>query len=139
MNGPLPEDWPPRDLGDAPPGDAVLSAKCCSLPREFLAVLSGALSGDAARDFGEILVLESWRELDRIALDLGDVTHVDLVGLSCLWRVAESQEAAGGRFEVQSLSPRIAERFRAFGLAARVDLGEAGEVRSRLSPADFEP
>jgi anti-anti-sigma regulatory factor len=117
------------------PEEAVLTAKCCSWDREFLAVLSGSVAGDAAHDFSEILMLESWRELDRIALDLGEVTHVDLVGLAGLWRVAESQRAAGGTFEVQSLPPRIHRRFRAFGLTGRLDVGRPGEVRARLSHA----
>ena len=138
MTAPLPDDWRPPHRPSDDCGEAVLTAKCCSLRHEFLAALSGEMAGEAARDFGEILVLESWRELDRIALDLGDVTRVDLVGLACLWRVAESQEAAGGRFEVQSLSPRLLGRFRAFGLAGRLAVGQPGEVRSRLRHAEFE-
>lgn len=123
--------------GDVP-ADGVLTAKCCSFDAEFLAVLSGALAGDAARDFGEILVLETWRELDRIALDLRDVTHTDLVGLASLWRVADSQAAAGGRLEVQSVPRRLRQRFQAFGLAARLAVGRSGEVRARLIHAGFE-
>lgn len=118
---------------------ALMTAKCCSFDHEFVAVLNGVLAGDAARDFGEILVLESWRGLDRIALDLRDVAHADLVGLAALWRVAESQREAGGTLEVQSIAPRVLRRFRSFGLIERVVVGQSGEIRSLLSHSKFEP
>ena len=117
---------------------AVLTARCWSSDREFLAILSGGLAGDAARDFGEILLLESWRELERIALDLSEVTFVDLVGMSWLSRMADAQDAGGRRFEVQSLSPTVDRRIRSMGLTDRIPVGLDGDVRARLSHAHFD-
>ena len=117
---------------------SVLTARCWSSEREFLATLSGGLAGDAARNFGEILLLESWRELERIALDLSDVTYVDLVGMSWLSRLADAQDAGGRRFEVQSMSAPVERRYRSLGLVDRIPVGRDGDVRARLSHAQFD-
>ena len=83
-----------------------LKVVCAWSDEDFLASLQGAFAGEAAVHFGEILLLESWRGLARIALDLAAVEEIDLLGLTALWRVAESIQELGGVLEVrQPLDP----------------------------------
>ncbi|HMU81130.1 MAG TPA: STAS domain-containing protein, partial [Microthrixaceae bacterium] len=90
------------------------------------------LAGEAAIHFGEILLLESWRGLDRIALDLSGTTGIDLLGLAALWRVAEATEDLAGVLELQSVPDDIRARLRSHGLDERVVIGPAGEVKALL-------
>lgn len=117
----------------------ALQVVCAWSDADFIATLDGAFVGDAATHFGEILVLESWRALDRIALDLSGVATIDLRGLTALWQVAEGARAFGGVLEIQSAPPAVHQCMQAFGLTDRVVTGPAGEVRDLLDAADSEP
>jgi ABC-type transporter Mla MlaB component len=124
-----------------PTGDQVhqsseLKVVCAWSEHDFIATLEGTFAGDAATHFGEILLLESWRGLDRIALDVSGVRAVDLFALALLWRVAESALALGGVLELQSPSTTLRERMDAFGLTPLVHLGPSDEVRCLLGEAD---
>ena len=118
---------------------AELKVVCAWSDDDFIASLEGALAGEAATHFGEILLLESWRSLNRIALDLEGVISIDLLGLAALWRVADAASALGGTLEVQSVSLDLHRRLEAFGLTQRVLSGPPGEVRSLLGVVDGEP
>lgn len=109
-----------------------LNVVCAWSAEDFLATLTGDLAGEAAIHFGEILLLESWRGLDRIALDLSGTTGIDLLGLAALWRVAEATEHLGGVLELQSVPEPVRERLRSHGLDDRVRIGPAGEVKALL-------
>lgn len=115
-----------------------LKVVCAWSDDDFIASLEGDLRGDAARNLGEILLLESWRGLDRVALDLRGVTDIDLLGLVALWRVAEANHELGGILELQSAPPGVRRRMEAFGLTDRVVTGPAGEVRALLGGADTQ-
>lgn len=110
-----------------------LKVICTWSDEDFLASLHGSFAGEAAAHFGEILLLESWRGLTRIALDLAEVDAVDLDGLAALWRVAESAEDLGGVLELQSVPEAVERRLTTFGITDRVLTGPAGEVRALLS------
>ncbi len=109
-----------------------LNVVCAWSEEDFLATLTGELAGEAAIHFGEILLLESWRGLDRIALDLSGTTGIDLLGLAALWRVAEATEDLAGVLELQSVPDDIRARLRSHGLDERVVIGPAGEVKALL-------
>lgn len=111
-----------------------LHVVCAWSDDDFLATLTGELAGEAAIHVGEILLLESWRGLDRIALDLSGTTRIDLLGLAALWRVAEAVTVLGGVLELQSVPDPIRRRLGAHGLDEQVLIGPAGEVRALLGP-----
>lgn len=115
-----------------------LNVVCAWSDADFLATLTGDFAGEAAIHFGEILLLESWRGLDRIALDLSATTSIDLLGLAALWRVAEAAEQLDGVLELQSVPDRIRDRLDAHGLADRVLIGPAGEVKALLGAGSDE-
>ncbi len=112
-----------------------LDVVCAWSDDDFLATLTGDFAGEAAIHFGEILLLESWRGLERIALDLSGTTGIDLLGLAALWRVAEAAAALDGVLELQSVPDRIRDRLHAHGLDGRVLIGPAGEVKALLGAA----
>ena len=105
---------------------------CAWSDEDFLASLEGSFAGQAATHFGEILLLESWRGLDRIALDLAAVDDIDLLGLTALWRVAEAVQELGGLLEVQGVPETVGRRLSTFGITELVLTGPDGEVRSLL-------
>ena len=72
-----------------------LNVVCAWSDADFLATLTGDFAGEAAIHFGEILLLESWRGLDRIALALQAATGIGPLGLSALWRGAEAGAPTG--------------------------------------------
>ena len=111
---------------------------CAWSDHDFLATLTGELAGEAAIHFGEILLLESWRGLDRIALDLSGTTGIDLLGLAALWRVVEATTELGGVLELQSVPDPIRRRLAAHGLEEHVLIGPAGEVRALLGSGSDE-
>lgn len=112
---------------------AELKVICAWSDDDFLGSLEGSLAGEAAAHFGEILLLESWRGLTRIALDLAAVDDIDLLGLAALWRVADAAQDLGGVLELQSVPPAVERRLTTFGITERVRTGPAGEVRALLS------
>lgn len=114
------------------PTPCELKVVCAWSDDDFLASLQGSWAGDAAVHFGEILLLESWRGLSRIALDLAAVDDIDLLGLAALWRVAESVDDLGGVLEVQDVPADVHRRLTSFGITERVLTGPDGEVRSLL-------
>ncbi len=114
------------------PTSSELKVICAWSDDDFLASLHGAFAGDAATHFGEILLLESWRGLARIALDLAAVDEIDLLGLTALWRVAEAVHDLGGVLEVQGVPETVSRRLTTFGITERVLTGPDGEVRSLL-------
>lgn len=109
-----------------------LKVVCAWSDEDFLASLQGSFAGEAAVHFGEILLLESWRGLARIALDLAAVEEIDLLGLTALWRVAESIQDLGGVLEVQGVPDTVGRRLTTFGITERVLTVPDGEVRSLL-------